>query len=215
MKSNLNKIFESMLDDFKMSNGFSIEDALDEIMPQIKFEERVTKAKMARQIIRGALTTLLNSKDIYSYEKGKFVEAMPLKEALSYGKLRSGKELPNPIDRDNHYGQEKEACQALLPDAVEQAKKYLAGFYEKYQEKAQPQINDEISKLADLENKHRDYQISLFQNRSERKLNENIRKVDELFTSFYNWVNETMTIENSPYIRVIAVLTARGGKQRG
>ena len=149
------------------------------------------------------------------YEKGKFVEAMPLKEALSYGKLRSGKEMPNTIDRDNHYSQEKEACQALLPDAVEQAKKYLSDFYKKYQEKTQPQIDDEISKLADLENKHRDYQISLFQNRSERKLNENLRKVDELFTSFYHWVNETMTIENSPYIRVIAVLTAKGGTQRG
>lgn len=73
MKSNLNKIFESMIDDFMMSSGFSIEDVLDEIMPQIKFEERVTKAQMARQIIRGSLTTLLNSKDIYSYEKGKFV----------------------------------------------------------------------------------------------------------------------------------------------
>lgn len=73
MKSNLNKIFESMIDDFMMSSGFSIEDVLDEIMPQIKFEERVTKAQMARQIVRGSLTTLLNSKDIYSYEKGKFV----------------------------------------------------------------------------------------------------------------------------------------------
>lgn len=73
MKSNLNKIFESMIDDFMMSSGFSIEDALDEIMPQIKFEERVTKAQMARQIIRGSLTTLLNSKDIYSYKKGEFV----------------------------------------------------------------------------------------------------------------------------------------------
>ena len=73
MKSNLNKIFESMLDEFKLSNGFSIEEALDEIMPQIQFEGRATKSQMARQIIRGTLTTLLNSKDIYSYEKGKFV----------------------------------------------------------------------------------------------------------------------------------------------
>lgn len=73
MKSNLNKIFESMLDEFKLSKGFSIEEALDEIMPQIQFEGRVTKSQMARQIIRGTLTTLLNSKDIYSYEKGKFV----------------------------------------------------------------------------------------------------------------------------------------------
>ena len=146
------------------------------------------------------------------YEKGKFAEAMPLREALSYGKLRCGKELPNPIDRESHCSREKEACQALLPDAVERARKYLSGFYEKYQKKTQPQIDDEISKLADLENKHREYQISLFQNRSERKLNESLRKVDELFTSFVRWVNETMTIENNPYIRVIAVLTAGGRK---
>ena len=149
------------------------------------------------------------------YEKGKFIKAMPLRAALSYGKLLSGKEFPNPIDRAEHHRQEKEACQALLPDAIEQAKQYLSGFYDEYQAITKPVIDDELKKLAALENKHKDYQTSLFQNRSERKLNENLRKVDELFASFYNWVTETMTIENSPYIRVIAVLTARGGQQCG
>lgn len=149
------------------------------------------------------------------YENGKFVEAMPIREALSYGKLRSGMEFPNPIDRDSHYSLEKEFCQALLPNAVEQAKKYMMGFYRRYREKMKPQIDEELEKLTELEDKHREYQISLFQHRNERKLNENLRRVDELFDDFKKWVEESMNIEARPYIRVIAVLTARGGKQRG
>ena len=146
------------------------------------------------------------------YEQGKFVEAMPLSSALSYAKMRAGDEIPNAIDRDNHYSSEKESCQALLEDAVEQAKKYMTGFYRKYQETMQPQLDVEVNKLGELEEKHKDYQISLFQNRNERKLNENLRRVDELFSEFSQWVEDSMTIENSPYIRVIAVLTAKGGK---
>ncbi len=149
------------------------------------------------------------------YENGKFVEAMPIREALSYGKLRSGMEFPNPIDRDSHYSLEKEFCQALLSNAVEQAKKYMMGFYRRYREKMKPQIDEELEKLTELEDKHREYQISLFQHRNERKLNENLRRVDELFDDFKKWVEESMNIEARPYIRVIAVLTARGGKQRG
>lgn len=146
------------------------------------------------------------------YDRGKFFEAMPLRAALSLGKLLSGKELPNHIDRDEHYRREREACQALLPDAIRQAKEYLSIFYDRYQKHTQPQIDAELKKLADLEDRHKNYQTSLFQNKSERKLHENLRKVDELFNSFIRWVNETMTIENSPYIRVVAVLTARGVK---
>ena len=122
------------------------------------------------------------------YENGKFVEAMPLREALSYGKLRSGKELPNPIDRDNHYSQEKEACQALLPDAVEHAREYLSGFYEKYQEKTQPQIDEELNKLAELEIRHKDYKRIKFQH-SERKLKEEMRRLEDLFTYFKGYVS--------------------------
>lgn len=73
MKSNVTELFNIRLQEFKSSEGFSIDDVLDEIMPEIRFEGRVTKAKMARQIIRGSLTSLLNANEIYSYEKGRFV----------------------------------------------------------------------------------------------------------------------------------------------
>lgn len=73
MKNNLNEIIDKMLPELESSNGFSIDEVLNDIMPQIKFEEHPTKARMAREIIRGRLTTILNSNGIYSYEKGRFV----------------------------------------------------------------------------------------------------------------------------------------------
>lgn len=73
MKSNFNKIFEKMLPDFQIASDISIEDALDEMMPEFKFEEQVTKSKLVRWFIRTRLTSALNHNQIYSYEKGKFV----------------------------------------------------------------------------------------------------------------------------------------------
>ena len=67
--------------------------------------------------------------------------------------------------------------------------------------------NEELDKLAELEGKHKDYQLSLFEN--ERRKNEEERKIDELFNSFTEWVTDTLEIKDNPYIRVIAV--AMGG----
>lgn len=73
MKTNFNEIFESMVDELKESEGFSIDAVLDVVMPQIIFRQKVTKADMAREIIRTRLTSALNNKDIYSFSKGHFV----------------------------------------------------------------------------------------------------------------------------------------------
>ena len=40
-----------------------------------------------------------------------------------------------------------------------------------------------------------------------RKLEEKSRGVDKLFEEFISWVTETLTIQDNPYIRIIAVLT--------
>ena len=42
---------------------------------------------------------------------------------------------------------------------------------------------------------------------NERKLEEKNRSVDELFDEFTDWVTETLTIQDNPYIRVISVFT--------
>lgn len=73
MKSNLKELFDNRLKDFKSSTDINIEEELDEIMPFIKFENKFTKAMMAREIVRGRFTSMMNSAGIYSFEKGHFV----------------------------------------------------------------------------------------------------------------------------------------------
>jgi hypothetical protein len=46
--------------------------------------------------------------------------------------------------------------------------------------------------------------MTLFEQK--RKLEEKERSVDELFDRFTNWVTDTLTIQNNPYIRVVTVL---------
>ena len=68
-----------------------------------------------------------------------------------------------------------------------------------------PMLDEEINKLIDLQEKHKEYyQITLFE--QERKRKEKEREVDVLFEEFTTWVKETLTIQNNPYIKVVAVL---------
>ena len=66
-------------------------------------------------------------------------------------------------------------------------------------------LNDELDKLADLETRHKEYyQMTLFDKK--RKLQEKERSVEVLFNQFADWVTETLTIQNNPYIRIMTVL---------
>lgn len=98
MKNNLNEIIDRMLPELESSNGFSIDEILNDIMPQIIFEEHPTKARMAREIIRGRLTTFLNSKGIYSYEKGHFVSMENANESQLLHFLDKAKRDVNAAD---------------------------------------------------------------------------------------------------------------------
>lgn len=73
MKSNFNDLFTERLDDYMNASDVDIEQVLDELMPLIVFENHPSKMAMAREIIRQRLTTALNSKSIYSFSKGHFV----------------------------------------------------------------------------------------------------------------------------------------------
>ena len=73
MKSNINTLFEAILPRLKASKDVDIDEVLDELMPLVIFKERVSKMQMAREIIRGRLTSEMNAEHIYSFAKGHFV----------------------------------------------------------------------------------------------------------------------------------------------
>lgn len=134
------------------------------------------------------------------YENGNYTKSWSMEEMLKRTEFRSTN-IPNSVNLTETDVKEAEA---LLPDVVLHAKVYLDEYYQNYQKRIGPLLDEELDKLAELETRHKDYQLSLFEN--ERKRNEQERMVDELFDKFTTWVTETMSIQNNPYIRIIAVM---------
>ena len=140
-----------------------------------------------------------------AYENGICKGSLSMNEALKKTNLRSTN-IPNSNSLTEADIQQAEK---LLPDVVEHAKDYLRGCFQQYETRMNPLLDEELNKLAELETRHKNYQLSLFEN--ERKKSEQERMVDELFEKFTNWVTNTLTIQNNPYIRIAAVLKGVAG----
>ena len=135
------------------------------------------------------------------YQNGKYIRTLSMNEVIQKTKI-SNISIPN-VDCIG----EKEVVNAsnLREDAIVQAKNYLNDCYREYGEKMNPLLDKELDKLADLESRHKEYyQRTLFD--KQRKLQEKERSVGELFDQFADWVTETLTIQNNPYIRIVTVL---------
>lgn len=135
------------------------------------------------------------------YQNGKFVKVLTMNEVVQKAGL-SNQKIPNT----NCIGEAEIAnASGLLADVVAHAKQHLDEHYEKYQVEMAPMLDEEVDKLISLQEKHHEYyQLTLFE--QERKLQEQERRVDELFDQFMDWVKETLTIQNNPYIRIVSVL---------
>lgn len=135
------------------------------------------------------------------YQNGKFVKVLTMNEVVQKAGLGNQK-IPNT----NCIGEAEIAnASGLLADVVAHARQHLDEHYEKYQVEMAPMLDEEVDKLISLQEKHHEYyQLTLFE--QERKLQEQEHRVDELFDQFMNWVKETLTIQNNPYIRIVSVL---------
>lgn len=157
-------------------------------------------------IITGSISNLKSTPLVdewfgLQYQDGKFVKVLTMNEVVQ----KTG--LSNPkIPNTNCIG-EAETTEAgrILEDVVDRAKQHLEEHFKKYQTEMNPLLDEEVDKLIELQGKHHEYyQMALFE--QERKLQEQERRVDELFDQFMNWVKETLTIQNNPYIRIVSVL---------
>lgn len=133
------------------------------------------------------------------YRDGQFIQRLSMEEVVQKAGLRSAR-IPNTNCITN---QSIVAASSLLHDVVTQAKTYLTERYQQYQAEMNPKLDAEVDKLIELQEKHKEYyQTTLFEH--ERQLQEQERRVDKLFDDFTNWVKETLTIQNNPYIRIVS-----------
>ena len=137
------------------------------------------------------------------YLNGKFDSLLTMEEVISATGLGEAR-LPNPGTASE---ETVAAACALLPDVVNHTRERLTELYREYNDRISPQIDEELEKLNELQERHKSYQLSLFS--SERQKSEKERQVDQLFESYCNWVTDTLEIKDNPYIRVIAA--AAGG----
>lgn len=135
------------------------------------------------------------------YVDGKFVEILDINTVVNKTKINS-ELLANEL---NVTDEMISVLSGYIEDVVSKAKEKLAESYRKYKEATDPLIDAEVDKLTELEEKHKDYQLSFFTD--ERRKSEAERRVDELFDNFTKWVKETLDIRNNPYIRILTVLT--------
>lgn len=73
MKSNFKELFDAILPGLKTVNDIDIETLLNNLVPQIEFDNPVTYEDLKRDNIRHTLTSALNAEEIYSFQKGHFI----------------------------------------------------------------------------------------------------------------------------------------------
>lgn len=131
---------------------------------------------------------------------GKFTGALTMEEVIAKSKYGRNDNANRNLLNDSDIA----AAEAVLPTVVAEAQKIMSKKSSEYRTRTNPQIEEEIDKLIELESRHKEViqQLSLFESVKSRRE----REVEELFNRLSNWVKDTLEIEDKPYLRVIAVL---------
>jgi hypothetical protein len=138
-----------------------------------------------------------------------FIQEISFKEALKKVGI-TGTHLPN--NKSLATDEMVQSLSTLIPTVIEEAKKVLSNLYTHYKSETEPIIQSELEKLEALKKRQLDYQKSLqTMNQKSKQKTKDTPNIEKTFKLFVNWVEDTLTIENSPYLRVIAVLA--GGQE--
>jgi hypothetical protein len=95
----------------------------------------------------------------------------------------------------------------LLPVAIGEARRVLTRHYDRYVEGIAPKIESERAKLEALRGRHKESLGKIGPGRGVAESAVRVREIDALFDNFRAFVSDTLTVDNNPHIRVIAVLT--------
>ncbi len=136
------------------------------------------------------------------YYRGQFNRVMDMHEVLELSKIDQPQPNTNRLSK-----KDCDRLQAFLPAVVAEANKIMMKHWQSFKDKTDPRLNEELDKLAGLQVEHLE-QIALFD--SERKRKQESRRVEDIFKRFVQWVTETLELDKSAYIQIIAVLTGVG-----
>ena len=132
---------------------------------------------------------------------GRFVGTLAMDQIIERTRFGRG-DVPNPVLLTTD---ETVKAKSLLPTVIKHAKEEMGKHSSAYRERINSKINDELLKLDELQRRHLDFQLAFFTD--EDKKSAKSREVERKFEQFVDWVNESLEIEEKPYLRVIAAIT--------
>ena len=141
-----------------------------------------------------------------AYRNGRFEELVPFRDLLDRTGL-GRREIPNrglPVD--------EEALRERLPDAVERARRWFADRRKDFEDQINTRLNDEMTALEDLKHRqHARIEEMLATSRQPETVKHRLaaqqrQQIKDIFGEYLDWVQETMTTEKHPWIKVLAVL---------
>ena len=109
-----------------------------------------------------------------------------------------------------------ESLGELLPVAVERARAHIVEGRNRFEDVVNIKLQEELDALERLKSRQlarlrqtleRSLQKEMFKRAREEK---GMREIDEIFDDYLGWVQDTMTTEKSPWIKVICVMTGAG-----
>lgn len=139
------------------------------------------------------------------YKQGSFEKILTMDEVMQRTHLHD-MSMPNTGKITD--GKVSEAS-GYLSDVVKRAGEVMQEKYKEYRKKTDPYIDEELSRLIALERKHKEAQLSFYDlgiEGMEREKSKKEREIERIFKEFSDWEENSLRIEEKPYIRIIAVV---------
>ena len=141
---------------------------------------------------------------------GTFVEIDNMKTVLERTGL-GAVAFANTGDNED----EASALQVLLPEAISQARAWMSLERDRFEADINRQLNEQLEALEGLRKKQYAQLELRFEEAggatARQKHDAERREIDRVFDEFIDWVQDTMTTEDNPYIKVVAVLRGSRG----
>lgn len=139
------------------------------------------------------------------YKQNQFVDMQPIEYWIDKLEL-SAKSYPNArgfVDSTH--------LQSLLPDVVEKMRAQMQVERQEWENKYNPMMNDHLARLDFLKKGHivqlqLEFEGQDMTNQKKDKKQQRTRAIDQMFDDYLKWIEDSMTTEKDPYIRIVAAL---------
>ncbi len=136
-----------------------------------------------------------------TFEQNNFQQIEEFKSLLKRTGLGKNRFPSRDIELDLTF------LRSLLPEAVKHAGTYMSEQRQAFENMINPKLQEQLDKLEHLKGKqYKQLELDYKEKKQLSKKEQEKREIERKFDEFIDWVENTMTTENNPFIQVIAVL---------